>query len=125
MQALDIDSIRIVQFRMPTVCQGDADTIERLFDKGTLFPNVTNPSDREILRRNILSLDIVIPSLETLQENIHYISFAAKILIRNVVDQLPICKSSKTRSPTIFEILSSTWTAPNVMKMETGDGKTS
>ncbi|KAK4236895.1 hypothetical protein C8A03DRAFT_45169 [Achaetomium macrosporum] len=77
-----------------------ANTINRLFDNGTLFPSVTDPSDRDILRRN---------------ENIHYVGFAAKILIRYVVDELPLCKSSKKRSPTIFEVLSSTWTALEVV----------
>ncbi|KAK4096494.1 hypothetical protein N658DRAFT_399613, partial [Parathielavia hyrcaniae] len=106
MQSLDIDSIRIVQFRMPTVCSGDADTIKRLFDNGTLFPRVTESSDRDMLRRNVLSLDMVIPSFETFQENMHYVGLAAKILIRHVVDELPLCKSSRKRSPTIFEVLS-------------------
>ncbi|KAL2196902.1 hypothetical protein P885DRAFT_37389 [Corynascus similis CBS 632.67] len=99
MQSLDIDSIRIVQFRMPTVCSGDADTIKRLFDNGTLFPSVIDPSGRNMLQRNVLSLDIVIPRFETFQENMHYVGFVAKILIRHVVDELPLCKSSKKRSP--------------------------
>ncbi|KAK4129020.1 hypothetical protein N657DRAFT_50101 [Parathielavia appendiculata] len=123
MQSLDIDSIRMVQFRMPTVCSGDADTIERLFDNGTLFPSVTDPSGRDMLRRNVLSLDMVIPSFEILQENMHYVGFAARILIRHVVDELPLCKSSKRRSPTIFEVLSSTWTAPVVAQVEANDGE--
>ncbi|KAM7213601.1 Protein of unknown function (DUF3723) domain containing protein [Rhypophila decipiens] len=121
-QSLDINSIRILQFRTPTICPGDADTIERLFDNGTLFPSVTDSGDRDMLRRNVLSRDIVIPSFETLQENIHYISFAAKILVRHVVDKLPLCKSSKKRSPTIFEALSSSWVAPEVVKVEANDG---
>ncbi|KAJ4307304.1 hypothetical protein N0V88_000687 [Collariella sp. IMI 366227] len=121
MQSLDIDSIRMVQFRMPTTCSGDAETIKRLFDNGTLFPGVIDPSDRDMLRRNVLSLDTVIPSFETFQANMHYIGFAAKILIRHVIDELPLCKSSKTRSPTIFEVLSSNWTAPEVVKVEFDD----
>jgi hypothetical protein len=73
---------------MPTVYSGDVDTIKRLFDNGTLFPRVTDSSDREMLRRNVLSLEMVIPSFETLQENLHYVGLAAKILIRHVVDEL-------------------------------------
>ena len=42
----------------------------------------------------------------------HYVGLAAKILIRHVVDGLPLCKSSRKRSPTIFEVLSGSWTAP-------------
>lgn len=122
-QSLDIDSIRILQFRMPTVCSGDADTIKRLFDNGTLFPGVTEPGDRDMLRRNVFSRDMVIPSFETLQENIHYVGFAAKILVRHVVDKLPICQSSKKRSPTIFKVLFSSWVAPMVVKVEANDGK--
>jgi hypothetical protein len=123
MQSLDIDSIRIVQFRMPTVCSGDADTIKRLFDNGTLFPRVTDSSDRDMLRRNLLSLDKVIPSFETFQENMHYVGLAAKILIRHVVDELPLCKSSRKRSPTILEVLSGSWTAPEVVQVEANDGE--
>jgi len=108
---------------MPTVCSGDADTIKRLFDNGTLFPGVSDPSDRDMLQRNVLSLDIVIPSFETLQENMHYVGFVAKILIRHVIDELPLCKSSKKRSPTIFEVLSSSWTAPEVVQVEANDGE--
>ncbi|KAK4243626.1 hypothetical protein C7999DRAFT_44609 [Corynascus novoguineensis] len=101
-------------FRMPIVCSRDVDTIKRLFDNGTLFPGMSDPSDRDMLQRNVLSLDIVIPSFETLQENIHYVGFVAKILIRHVIDELPLYKSSKKRSPTIFEVLSRTclWLFP-------------
>ncbi|KAM7203064.1 hypothetical protein V8F33_002412 [Rhypophila sp. PSN 637] len=95
----------------------------RLFDNGMLFPSVTDSSDRNILRRNILSYNIVIPSFETLQENIHYIGFAAKILVRPVIDELPLCKSSKKRSPTVFEVLSGSWVAPEVVKVEANDGE--
>lgn len=123
MQSLDIDSIRILQLRMPTVCSADAETIKRRFDDGTLFPGVIDPGDRDMLRQNVLSLNMVIPSFETLQENLHYVGFAAKILIRHVVDQLPLCKSSKKRSPTIFEVLSSSWTHPEIVKVEADDGK--
>lgn len=123
MQSLDVDSVRIIQFRMPTVCPGDADTIKRLFDNGKLFPGVTDTGDREMLQRNVLSLDMVIPSFETLQENMHYVGFAAKILVRHVVDGLPLCKGSKKPSPTIFEVLSSSWTAPEVAQVETDDGQ--
>jgi hypothetical protein len=123
MQSLDIDSIRIVQFRMPTVSPEDADTIKRLFDNGTLFPRVTDSNDRDMLRRNLLSLDMVIPSFETFQENMHYVGLAAKILIRHVVDTLPLCKSSRKRSPTVFEVLSGSWTAPEVVKVEAEDGR--
>ncbi|KAM7182611.1 Protein of unknown function (DUF3723) domain containing protein [Rhypophila sp. PSN 637] len=101
-QSLDIDSIRILQFRTPTICSGNADTIKRLFDNGTLFPSVTDFGDRNMLRRNILSHDM---------ENIHYIGFAAKILVRYVIDELPLCKSSKKRIPTVFEVLSGSWDA--------------
>ncbi|KAK4244550.1 hypothetical protein C7999DRAFT_43820 [Corynascus novoguineensis] len=114
--SLDINSIRIVQFRMPTVCSGDVDTIKRLFDNGTLFPRVTDSSDTDILRRNVLSLDMVIPSFETFQENMHYVGLAAKILIRHVVDELLLCKSSRKRSPTIFEVLSNTYAGNDVDK---------
>ncbi|KAH8891476.1 hypothetical protein GQ53DRAFT_648762, partial [Thozetella sp. PMI_491] len=105
MQNIDIDSIRVLQFRMPEVCAGDADTINRLFSSGTLFPKV-DASDRDMLRRNILALKGVIPSLETFQENMKFVGIGAKVLARHVVDNLPLCKSSKKRSPTIYELLS-------------------
>ncbi|KAL2016574.1 hypothetical protein VTK56DRAFT_3275 [Thermocarpiscus australiensis] len=53
----------------------------------------------------------------------HYVGLAAKILIRHVVDELPLCKSSRKRSPTIFEVLSSSWTAPEVVQVEANDGE--
>ncbi|KAK3302868.1 uncharacterized protein B0T15DRAFT_576331 [Chaetomium strumarium] len=108
------------------ICQGKKtiiNTIRRLFDNGMLFPRVTDSSDRDILRRNVLSLDMVILSFETFQENMYYVGLTAKILMRYVVDELPLYKSSRKRSPTIFKVLSGSWTAPEVVQVEADDGK--
>ena len=123
MRAIGVDDVRMLQFRMPKVSSEDADTIGRLLDDGTLFPRIGDPGAREMLRRNILSLDVVIPSLETFQENMHYIAIGAKTLIQHVVGKIPICKSRTKRSPTIFELLSSSWTAPDVLQVEVADDK--
>ncbi|KAK4096544.1 hypothetical protein N658DRAFT_489866 [Parathielavia hyrcaniae] len=88
-------------------------------------------SSRDRLHRQIYAaakpsfLDMVnvITSFETFQGNMHHVGLAAKILIRHVVDELPLCKSSRKRSPTIFEVLSGSWTAPEVVQVEANDGK--
>jgi hypothetical protein len=123
MRDIGIDDIRMLQFRMPKVSSDDADTIGRLLDDGTLFPRIGDPGAREMLRRNLLALDVVIPSLETFQQNMNYATIGAKILIRPVVGDIPLCKSRTTRSPTIFALLSGGWTAPEVMQVEVADGK--
>ncbi len=123
MLKVDLESIRILQFRMPKVCPGDSDTIKRLFDSGALFPGVTDPGVRDRIMRNILSLNMVIPSFETLNENMKYLGIGAKILIRHVIDELPMCKSRSKRSPTIYELLSGSWTAPAVVGVESKDNE--
>lgn len=69
MQNVRIDDIRMLQFRMPSVCPGDADTIGQLLRSGVLFPGVTDSGDRDMVLRNLLALNVVIPSFETFQAN--------------------------------------------------------
>lgn len=123
MRDIGVDDVRMLQFRMPKVSSDDADTIGRLLDDGTLFPRIGDPGARAMLRRNLLALDVVIPSLETFQENMHYVAIAAKFLIQYVVGKVPLCKSRTKRSPTILELLSSSWTAPDVLQVEVADDK--
>ncbi|KAH8909467.1 hypothetical protein BR93DRAFT_956592 [Coniochaeta sp. PMI_546] len=121
MENIGIDDIHMLQFRMPKVCSDDADTIKRLIDNGTLFMRIGDPSDRAMLRRNLLVLDVVIPTFETLQENMKYITIGAKILTQHVLDEIPLCKGRTKRSLTIFERLSSSWTPPEITQVEAGD----
>ncbi|KAB5529004.1 hypothetical protein GE09DRAFT_974762, partial [Coniochaeta sp. 2T2.1] len=105
MQNICIDDIRMLQFRMPKVSPDDATTVGELIDAGTLFPRITDPDDRAMLRRNLLTIGVVVPSFETFQQNMNYFAIGVRIIVRHVLDPTPICKSSKKRSPTVCQLL--------------------
>lgn len=51
----------------------------------------------------------------------HYVGLVTKILIRHIVDGLSLYKSSRKRSPSIFEVLSGSWTALELVQVEAND----
>ncbi|KAF4957157.1 hypothetical protein FSARC_11366 [Fusarium sarcochroum] len=80
----DAQTVRHLRYKAPAWSTLDRDEIEEGFEDGSLFPNVQREHDRAILKRNVLSLRCIIPSIRTFDENMRYLTIAAKILEKRI-----------------------------------------
>ncbi|KAK3941047.1 hypothetical protein QBC46DRAFT_259712 [Diplogelasinospora grovesii] len=58
-----------------------------MMDNKEIFKGVINPSLRAILKRNLLSLKVTIPSLTTFYNNIKYFNIGVKILRTYIIKE--------------------------------------
>ena len=117
--AVSLCDVQYLQFRAPITSLGDRMAINRMFDQGTLFESIKDLDLRDRIRHRVLSVQIIIPSVETFHENMKYVLMGAKILRRYLVE-VPTCKRNK---PTLFESLASKWKNPGAQYVEYEDGK--
>ena len=94
-----------------------------MFDQGILFEGL-NHDLREQVRERVLSIQVIIPSIETFYENMKYISIGARILRKYIIDtSIPFQPESNRNKLSLFESLASCWSA-EVRMVEVEDGKT-
>lgn len=111
---VDLKSIRRLERRAPKVCCTDSHYIRLMFADGTLFSQVSNPNWRDGMLRKILSLDVIIPSLETFHHNMIYLSIGMKILRGYLLDPLTNQpKKPKLDEPTTYQRMISGWEPPH------------
>ncbi|KAG6986388.1 hypothetical protein FOFC_15219 [Fusarium oxysporum] len=123
--AVDIQTVRCLQFRAPITSYSDRIAIHRMFNEGLLFEGLKDLDLREQVRKRVLSVQVIIPSMETFHENMKYISIGAKILRKHLMET-PIPVPGKPRQPklTIFESLATCWSA-EIRSIEVKDGEMS
>ncbi|TVY67253.1 hypothetical protein Focb16_v009839 [Fusarium oxysporum f. sp. cubense] len=123
--AVDIQTVRCLQFRAPISSYSDRIAIHRMFNEGLLFEGLKDLDLREQVRRRVLSVQVIIPSMETFHENMKYISIGAKIL-RKYLMETPIRVPGEPKQPnlTVFESLASCWSA-ETRSIEVKDGEMS
>ncbi|PNP60901.1 hypothetical protein FNYG_14369 [Fusarium nygamai] len=123
--AVDIQTVRCLQFRAPISSYSDRIAIHRMFNEGLLFEGLKDLDLREQVRRRVLSVQVIIPSMETFHENMKYISIGAKILRKHLMET-PIRVPGEPRQPklTVFESLASCWSA-ETRSIEVKDGEMS
>jgi hypothetical protein len=83
MAAIDPETVEAIQLRAPRASTEDAAFINAGMKSGKLFPAVDDPGDRENIRLNILSIDLI-PSLSDFCENTKYLEplvIAMKLLV--------------------------------------------
>ncbi|PCD21547.1 hypothetical protein FGRA07_11692 [Fusarium graminearum] len=121
--AVDIETVQCLQFRAPVTSFGDRVAIHRMFDQGILFEGL-NHDLREQVRERVLSIQVIIPSIETFHENMKFISIGARILRKYIIDtSIPFQLESNRNKLSLFESLASCWSAEARM-VEVEDGKT-
>ncbi|KAL6409091.1 hypothetical protein AUP68_05460 [Ilyonectria robusta] len=117
--AVDVTTVKYLQFRAPITSHGDRMAIDRMFDQGTLLEGIKDLDLRDRIRKRVLSVQVIIPSVETFHENMKYVLMGAKIL-RKYLMEVPTCKRNK---PTLFESLASKWKSPGTQYVEYDYGK--
>ncbi|PHH71261.1 hypothetical protein CDD83_5231 [Cordyceps sp. RAO-2017] len=109
---IDYPSVQRLHRRVPAVCLGDQRQIEAdLADtRNPLFPEITTTEDRSRLQRNILSISVMIPSIDTFHDNMRYLTIAAKILEKHIQTQAQRVTTSTGSRVSLFESLRADWT---------------
>ncbi|SPJ72389.1 uncharacterized protein FTOL_02117 [Fusarium torulosum] len=122
---VDVETVRCLQFRAPISSLGDRIAINRMFNEGMLFEGLKDLDLREQVRKRVLSIQVIIPSIETFHENMKYISMGAKILRKYLMEKPGPAKGEPRRHKvTVFESLASRWSA-EIRNVEVTDGKVS
>lgn len=77
-----VDTITVAQLQTlaPAHSTDDAEKIRRLFDAGSLFPRVTERTERIQLQSNVLTVQHMIPSLFSFFEDIKFLEPCAKVV---------------------------------------------
>ncbi|KAL6359123.1 hypothetical protein LRP88_09323 [Fusarium phalaenopsidis] len=117
--AITLHDVQCLQLRAPIASHGDRVAIGRMFDDGTLLRGIEDLDVRDRVRQRILSLQVIIPSIETFHENMKFFSIGAKIL-RKYLMEAPTSRKGK---PTLFESLSSKWNGAAVQYVECEPGE--
>lgn len=122
---VDVETVRCLQFRAPISSLGDRIAVNRMFNEGMLFEGLKDLDLREQVRKRVLSIQVIIPSIETFHENMKYVSMGAKILRKYLMEKPgPVQGEPRRHKATVFQSLASRWSA-EIRNVEVTDGKVS
>ncbi|KAH8678523.1 hypothetical protein BX600DRAFT_431795 [Xylariales sp. PMI_506] len=121
--SIDLTTVRFLEGRAPSASQYDYELIRKAFDSGQLFSRISDAGHRSAIRRNLLELDVLIPSFRTFHENMKYFSIAARIM-KNLLFPNEGDARRKSSDPnfSLLEALHNCWEAPSVPLVELSDG---
>ncbi|RYP63169.1 hypothetical protein DL771_009400 [Monosporascus sp. 5C6A] len=116
--------MRFLQYKAPSASTDDRKLILDAMRRRQIFILISDNDTRDRILENILSLQVIIPSIETFHENMKYFSIGAKILQEHVeyVDAKKPRRRNEKR-PTMFENLRNDWKPPERSVVRTGAEK--
>ncbi|KAJ4248078.1 hypothetical protein NW762_012848 [Fusarium torreyae] len=118
--AVDLETVQCLQFRAPSTSEVDKLAIRRMFTDGTLFRGLKDLDLRDVVRDKVLSVQVIIPSLETFHENMKYISLGAKFLREHFAVPL---QDNRRETPTLYQSLGDDWSDPGAYYVEVADSR--
>ncbi len=97
--------------------------IRYMMDEGTIFQRLKSVSDRRHIKRNLLSLDLVFPTLKTFHQNMMYFSVGVKILRDHIIDDPEESREGdqSDRDEGFFQSLRRCWTPPTQPLIEVSE----
>lgn len=116
---IDVDTVRLLEFRAPSASTADRAFILSAMADGILFRHVVDSEVREKLLRSLLAVQVVIPSIATLHENMKYMAIGAKVL-HTYIDEP---HASSCRKSTLKERLRAQWHRPPIGLIEVEEGR--
>lgn len=93
----------------------DGNYIRYMMDKGKIFRGLKSAPDRREIKRNLLSLNVVFPTLKTFHQNMMYFSVGVKILRDHITDDPEESQDGDQidGEADFFQSLRMCWTQPN------------
>ncbi|KAI1207658.1 uncharacterized protein F4807DRAFT_469168 [Annulohypoxylon truncatum] len=121
---MDSKTISCLQRRNPSN-NADGKYIRLMMDTGEMFSGVKSITIRRSITRNLLSLDVIFPSLETFHQNMIYFSIGVKILRNHIMDDTEKLhdRNPKDGDDPFFKSLGSFWTSPKRPLLEVSEGR--
>ncbi|KAM7192214.1 Protein of unknown function (DUF3723) domain containing protein, partial [Rhypophila sp. PSN 637] len=118
--AVDCETVQLVQFRAPLASRSDRALISEAIDRGAIFSRIGDRRVRAGLKQRLLSQRHIIPSIATYDTNMNYIAIGAKI----VSEHIEVRPKATFRKPvtTMYENLSHQWKSPPQMLVEVEEG---
>ncbi|PMD42323.1 hypothetical protein L207DRAFT_580988 [Hyaloscypha variabilis F] len=113
-RSTNIKTVQCLQGRAPFASLADRQSIVRDMNEENLFPNVTNAGTRQRVLEAILGLNVIIPTIKTLNENSKLLEIAVHIIRRELSD---------SRSGSLFDSLREIWCPPSFCSLEILEGK--
>jgi hypothetical protein len=110
-KAADIQTVQLLQLRVPSLSKSDRSFVKTIMESGLLFPSIDDVTIRERILQAVLEIDCLIPSIKTMHKNLKYLEVGAKVLKSLIV--------SKSPRPTIYHALRSAWTCTKEPFVET------
>ncbi|ESZ91825.1 hypothetical protein SBOR_7777 [Sclerotinia borealis F-4128] len=114
-RATDIQTVRLLQLRVPKLSTCDKNFVKAAMGSGLLFPRITSSKTRVRILQVLLEIDCLIPSIKTMHENLKYLEVGAKILNSLLI--------TKHRRLTLHETLRLSWTTKENSFVELKDKK--
>ena len=88
----------------------DRSYLRQIMDTGQALPEVKNPSIRQTITTELLSLDVIIQSFKTFHKNMVYFTIGVDILTQHILDEEPDKPQKSNKSP--FQRLLKDWVQP-------------
>lgn len=117
-QFVDVETVKGLEGLAPFT-EPDRATISKRFDDKEVFRHLSSAALRERVKQNVLSLNVIIPSLATFHANMRYLSICSKILWRHIAPDPP----RRQPGSTLWETLGSYWKSPARPVIESGVNK--
>ena len=112
-RVIDSATVKNLELRAPAASKCDAAFVTRCMRDGTIFPGLID-TEKEVVLSNLLSVDLIIPSLFTFCEDTKYLEPCAKAIkilieprgqvsLRMYAEQLFIDSENEARQPSAWE----------------------
>jgi hypothetical protein len=112
-RSTNIETVQRLQGKAPSASIADRRSIIEDIESGILFPNVRDATTRQRVLEAILGLDVIIPSIKTLNENSKLLEIGVHIIRRELTD---------SRNGSLFDTLCGIWSPPPNCSLETHEG---
>ena len=117
-EALDVETIQNLHQRAPSASSLDRRYIEQQMDlpsyQSALFPGVEDREKRNMIKRALLRLEVIIPTFKSFQKNVIYIGIGANIVETLLLDE--------KEPESTYKAMCDHWTAPGIIEEETREG---
>ncbi|KFY69470.1 hypothetical protein V496_00217, partial [Pseudogymnoascus sp. VKM F-4515 (FW-2607)] len=108
------ETVQFLSLRAPAASKADRISIVQEMRHGTIFQSVQE-NDKRAIKRTLLNLPVIIPTIKTLHENQKLVRIGVKILKDTIL--------GTTLRTTVRQALEKKWTRPRDMRIEINEGQ--
>jgi Protein of unknown function (DUF3723) len=122
-KAVDINTVRKLQLRAPSASKLDREYIYLNMDNETLFLSLKDRNLRIEVKRTLLNLGVMIPTIKSFHENMKYIDIGVKIIKRQLLNSKIDASLDPEDDGSLYETMRSRWSTPDQAMIEFREGE--